>query len=77
MTRIDNGGATAIKGFNYQKASIILVLLKNFEKEEFAIVPEAGDDFEVHVDNKKIYVQVKGTKQLSLKKLIGRKKRSS
>ena len=70
----NNGGTIAIKGFNYQKASIILVLLKNFNKDYFAVAPERGDDFEVYLDNEITYVQAKGTKQLSVNKLIARDK---
>lgn len=77
MVMNDNGGTTAIRGFNYQKASIMLVLLKNFKKECFAVAPERGDDFEVHLGNEIIYVQVKGTKQLSLNNLMTRKKGES
>ncbi|CUN11127.1 dsDNA nuclease domain-containing protein [Turicibacter sanguinis] len=73
----DNGGTIAIRGFNYQKASIILVLLKNFSKEGFSLAPEAGDDFEVHLGSEKIYVQVKGTKKLSLSKLMSRRKKEA
>ncbi|MBB6696659.1 hypothetical protein [Clostridium algidicarnis] len=50
---IDNGGAIAIKGFNYQKASIILVMIKNYSRDGFHVIPEAEDDFQVHVDDSK------------------------
>lgn len=66
MSLIDNGGAIAIKGFNYQKACIIYVIVRNYQKDNFKIIPEAQDDFEVHFDDKSIFVQVKGTKKLSI-----------
>lgn len=66
----DNGGAIAIKGFNYQKASIILVMIKNYSRDGFRVIPEAEDDFQVHVDGKNIFIQVKGSKCITLNKLI-------
>lgn len=69
-TTTDNGGAIAIKGFNYQKASIILVMIKNYSRDGFQIIPEAEDDFQVHVDDKNIFIQVKGLKCITLNKLI-------
>lgn len=67
---IDNGGAVAIKGFNYQKASIILVMINNYHRDNFSVIPEAEDDFQVHVDGKNIFIQVKGEKSITLSKLI-------
>lgn len=69
MSLVDNGGAIAIKGFNYQKAAIMFVMIHHFEKNNFKIVPESKDDFEVYLDNKVYYIQVKGTKKLSIAKL--------
>lgn len=69
---IDNGGAIAIKGFNYQKASIILVMINNYQRDGFSVIPEADDDFQVHVDGKNIFIQVKGEKSITLKKLINK-----
>lgn len=60
--KINNGGAIAIKGFNYQKASIILIMINNYQREDFLIIPEAEDDFQVYVDGKTIFIQVKGEK---------------
>lgn len=65
MVVTDNGGATAIKGFNYQKASLILVIIKNFQKENFSVIPESREDFEINLDNRRFFIQVKGTKKLS------------
>lgn len=74
MSKIDTGGATAIKGFNYQKASMILVMIKNHRKEAFMVIPEAEDDFEIRYENKCFFIQVKGTKNLSLSNLTRRSK---
>ncbi len=69
MTEIDNGGAIAIKGFNYQKASIIHVMIHNFEKDNFTVIPESREDFEIHLEQDTYFIQVKGTKNLSVGKL--------
>lgn len=68
--KIDNGGAIAIKGFNYQKASIILIMINNYQRDDFSVIPEAEDDFQVHVNRKNIFIQVKGEKSITLSKLI-------
>jgi len=70
--KIDNGGAIAIKGFNYQKASIILVIINNYQRDGFSVIPEADDDFQVHVDGKNIFIQVKGEKSITLNKLVSK-----
>ena len=70
--KINNGGAIAIKGFNYQKASIILIMINNYQREDFLIIPEAEDDFQVYVDGKTIFIQVKGEKNITLQKLISK-----
>ena len=67
---INNGGAIAIKGFNYQKASIILIIINNYDKDGFHLIPEAEDDFQVHIDNKNIFIQVKGERGITLNKLV-------
>ncbi|WP_281203178.1 dsDNA nuclease domain-containing protein [Cytobacillus kochii] len=72
MSAIDNGGAIAIKGFNYQKASIILVMIHNFEKDNFIVIPESREDFEIHLEQDTYFIQVKGTKKLSIGKLKSR-----
>lgn len=74
MSLIDNGGAIALKGFNYQKASIIFVMIRNFEKENFKVIPESREDFEIHLDEDTYFIQVKGTKKLSVSKLKSRPK---
>lgn len=67
----DNGGAIAQKGFNYQNAVISLVAIRNYKKPRFEIYVEADDDFEVlYGTDYHAYIQVKGYKSLSLKKLL-------
>lgn len=68
--KMENGGAIAIKGFNYQKASIILVMINNYSRDGFKVIPEADDDFQIHVEGQNIFIQVKGEKNLTLKQLI-------
>ena len=34
----DNGGAIAIKGFNFQHAVAALIIICNYEKENFSII---------------------------------------
>lgn len=69
MSEFENGGAFAIKGFNFQKAAISLIAIKNFHKPNFHILVEAKDDFEVKYDGYEAYIQVK-SKKLSLKQLL-------
>ncbi len=56
---IDNGGAEAIKGFNFQKANLILLAIDNYEKSNFKIYIEAEDDIVVSFENYKSFIQVK------------------
>lgn len=73
----DNGGAIAIKGFNYQKAAIMLVMINNYHKQNFKVIPESKEDFEVHVDNDIYFIQVKGTQKLSVNSLSSRTKKET
>lgn len=73
----DNGGAIAIKGFNYQKAAIMLVMINNYHKQNFKVIPESKEDFEVHVDNDIYFIQVKGTQKLSVNSLSRRTKKAT
>ncbi|WP_271001927.1 dsDNA nuclease domain-containing protein [Listeria seeligeri] len=73
----DNGGAIAIKGFNYQKATIMLVMINNYHKQNFKVIPESKEDFEVHVDNDIYFIQVKGTQKLSVNSLSRRTKKET
>lgn len=72
MSDFENGGAFAIKGFNFQKAAITFIAIKNFNKPNFHILVEARDDFEVKFNGYDAYIQVKSQK-LSLKKLLNSK----
>ena len=68
---MDNGGAEARKGFNYQDAVISLVCIRKYDSSNFRIYVEANDDFEVLMDDDfHAYIQVKGEKKLSIKKLL-------
>ncbi|WP_338753099.1 dsDNA nuclease domain-containing protein [Leuconostoc mesenteroides] len=75
MSVSDNGGAIAIKGFNFQKASAILVMLHNLDDENLIFIPESKEDFEVRNDKLVYYVQVKSIKSLSLSKMLSQKKK--
>ena len=55
----ENGGAEAIKGFNFQKANLILIAINNYLKDNFKIYIEAEDDVVVSYNNYKAYLQVK------------------
>lgn len=59
---MDNGGAEAIKGFNFQKANLILLAINNYQKDNFKIYIEAEDDIVVSYDNYIAYIQVKKQK---------------
>lgn len=76
MSDFENGGAIAIKGFNFQKAAITYIAIKNYDKPNFFILVEAKDDFEVKLDNYEAYIQVKSQK-LSLKKILNEKEGKS
>lgn len=67
----DNGGAIAQKGFNYQNCVVSLVAIRNYTKPNFSIYVEADEDFEVtYDDDYHAYIQVKGQKSMSIKKLL-------
>lgn len=66
---MDNGGAYAIRGFNYQNAVISLICIRNYLNNSFKVIVENKDDLEVFLDNTHTYVQIKG-KKLSVKSLI-------
>ncbi|WP_410531465.1 dsDNA nuclease domain-containing protein [Streptococcus agalactiae] len=67
----DNGGAIAQKGFNYQNCVVSLVAIRNYKKPNFSIYVEADEDFEVmYDDDYHAYIQVKGQKGMSIKKLL-------
>jgi len=72
MCNFENGGAYAIKGFNFQKAAICFIAIKNYDKPDFHILVEAKDDFEVRFNGYEAYIQVK-SKKLSLNQLLNSK----
>lgn len=71
---IDNGGANAKKGFNYQDAIATLIIITNFSKDDFCIYLECRDDIEVDLTSHKFFIQVKATKQ-SISNLIKKNKK--
>lgn len=75
IINIDNGGANAQKGFNYQDALAMLIIITNFSKNDFCIYLECRDDLEVDLTEQKIFIQVKSTKQSVATLLRQNKKR--
>lgn len=74
MNTIDNGGANAIKGFNYQKSVIALIAILNYQKEgDFQIYVESEDDIVVTSKGKRTYIQAK-SKKMSLAQMLNRVK---
>lgn len=77
MSTVDNGGAYAIKGFNYQKSVIVLVAVQNYLKtKDFEIYIETNDDIVVKGGGNVTYIQVKSN-QLSIKNITLRPKGKS
>ncbi|OYQ79131.1 hypothetical protein B9T11_07800 [Wohlfahrtiimonas chitiniclastica] len=66
--KYDDGGANAIRGFNYQKAVIAYVAICNWNEKDFYIIPENKEDIEVYKQGKIAYIQVKSS-SLSINKL--------
>lgn len=63
MKILDNGGAQAIKGFNYQKSVIMLIAILHYlNVDDFEIYVETEDDIVVKINDTKTYIQVKGRK---------------
>ncbi len=74
MVVIDNGGAHAIKGFNYQKSVVILIAVLHYlNEDDFEIYVESRDDIVIRLNGIETYIQVKG-KKLSLGMLTQRPK---
>jgi hypothetical protein len=70
MAEYDNGGANAIKGFNYQKSIVALIAVLHYlDDDDFQIYVESEDDIVVGMGGKKTYLQAKGG-AMSLKSLI-------
>ena len=69
QTEYDNGGAIAIKGFNFQHAIAALIVIGNYEKEKFSIYLETKDDIEVVYSDNTFFIQAKN-KKLTLNELV-------
>lgn len=48
---VDNGGAIALKGFNYQNAVASLIAILNYDKDNFLLFIETKDDIEVDIED--------------------------
>lgn len=70
----DDGGANAIRGFNYQKAVIAYIAICNIENNDFYIIPENSDDIEVYKSGKIAQIQVKGAR-MGMAKLLEKSKK--
>ena len=53
---VDNGGAIALKGFNYQNAVASLIAILNYDKDNFLLFIETKDDIEVDIEDKQVFV---------------------
>lgn len=74
MTAYNNGGAIAIKGFNYQKSvAILLAILLYSGNTEFELYVETDDDLKVTANDVDTYIQIKDN-ALSLSNITLRKK---
>lgn len=71
--KYDDGGANAIRGFNYQKAVIAYIAICNLHEDDFYIIPENKEDIEVYKQGKTAYIQVKSS-PLSISKLSAKTK---
>lgn len=77
MKTTDNGGAQAIKGFNYQKSVIMLIAVLHYlNVDDFEIYVETEDDIVVKISATKTYIQVKG-KKLSIAAITKRENSKS
>lgn len=66
MKTIDNGGASAIKGFNYQKSIAMLIAVLHFRDKDFKLAVEAEDDIVFSSPFRTVYIQAKsGTMSLA------------
>ena len=73
---VDNGGAIALKGFNYQNAVASLIAILNYDKDNFLLFIETKDDIEVDIEDKHVFIQVKG-QSLSLTNLLSIENKNS
>lgn len=65
----EQGGAQAIKGFNFQTAMGALIAVFNFSESDFKMIVEGKEDLEVHKAGICTYIQVKSSK-LTTKQLL-------
>lgn len=73
---VDNGGAIALKGFNYQNAVASLIAILNYDKDNFLLFIETKDDIEVDIEDRHVFIQVKG-QNLSLTNLLSIENKNS
>ena len=72
-----DGGANAIRGFNYQKSAIALIAVLNYNKDDFELFLENQDDVEVLFKDSHTFIQIKSNKGLSIKSLVKADKRTN
>lgn len=72
-----DGGANAIRGFNYQKSVIALIAVLNYSKDDFELFLENQDDVEVLFKDSHTFIQIKSNKGLSIKSLVKADKRTN
>ncbi len=72
-----DGGANAIRGFNYQKAVIALIAVLNYNKDGFEFFLENQDDVEVFINDSHTFIQIKSNKNLSIKSLVKADKKTN
>lgn len=66
---IDEGGARALRGFNFQTAIGALIAVLNYSAEDFRLIVEGKEDLEVYKQDTHTYIQVKSSK-LTTKKIL-------
>lgn len=71
----DNGGAIALKGYNYQNAVACLIAIQNYHKENFLLYIEAQEDIELDIEDKHAFIQVK-SQNLTLNELLKTSKKN-
>ena len=71
----DNGGAIALKGYNYQNAVACLIAIQNYHKENFLLYIEAKEDIELDIEDKHAFIQVK-SQNLTLNELLKTSKKN-
>lgn len=69
VTDLEQGGAYAIKGFNFQTAMGALIAVFNYSEQDFKMIVEGKEDLEVYKAGIYTYIQVKSS-PLKTKDLI-------